>query len=468
MDNNELAAQGRRLAESGRYSPPPAAAVANNGNMSLLDDEPPDVDDHHAGEYNTIELADADDDGGTTTWEPVDLGPYLRGEVKRPEATMGLVRSDGQRHIYPGREHSVVGETESGKTWFADACVAVELLSGNYVSYIHYEEGDPESTIERLRLLGVPAALIDGRLRFAGPSRPLRSSEWLEPLLDPAPSLVVHDGVNEAMALHGADIMAAEGAANFRRRLIMPFLRVGAATLSCDHMPMVRDGSRRDAYGSVHKGNALNGARIVLENVEPFGRKLRGVSHVYVTKDRPGHLRAHGRPTKTPGKTYMGTFVVDDSQMYGPDFAVKFFAPKDDDDAEAGDPAAELANTVYDVIAALPDSTVSSMQLLFAEMRKAGHPARQCDVRDAVADLTVAGRVIEISGKRGAKGFGAVLTSSQSITSSDPVPDPVPDLVPFKEGTGDEVTGTDLVPVGGRGGTRSDEVKEKGIEGMAE
>jgi hypothetical protein len=75
-------------------------------------------------------------------------------------------------------------------------------------------------------------------------------------------------GVNEAMALHTADSMAADGASTFRRRLIVPFLRAGAATIACDHVPMSRDPNRRDAYGSVHKGNTLDGARIALENVE--------------------------------------------------------------------------------------------------------------------------------------------------------------------------------------------------------
>ena len=51
---------------------------------------------------------------------------------------------------------------------------------------------------------------------------------------------------------------------------------------------MAHDPGRRDAYGSVHKGNALNGARFALQNVEPFGRGMRGRSHLFVTKDRPG------------------------------------------------------------------------------------------------------------------------------------------------------------------------------------
>ena len=185
------------------------------------------------------------------------------------------------------------------------ACVAAELGASEHVVYIHYEEADAISTVERLKLLGVSDSLMMGHLRFVSPGRPVRS-EWLQALLDPPPTLVVHDGVNEAMSLHGTEIKDVDGASVFRRNLIVPCLRVGAATLSCDHLPMVRDPARRDAYGSVHKGNTMDGARILLENTTPFGRRMRGVSYVYVTKDRPGHLRAQGQPTKTPGQDVYG------------------------------------------------------------------------------------------------------------------------------------------------------------------
>ena len=320
--------------------------------------------------------------------------------------------------IYPGREHAVVGETECGKTWLALGCVAAELTAGNHVVYIHYEEGDPGSTLERLHLLDVDPAMINRRLRFVAPSRPARV-EWVTALLQPPPTLVVHDGVNEAMSLIGAEIIAVDGAAMFRRRLVTPFLRVGAATLACDHVPMVRDAGRRDAYGSVHKGNALDGARIMLENTAPFGRHMRGVSYVFVTKDRPGHLRAHGRKTKTPGKTFIGTFVVDDSETVGPDFAMRFFAPKDDDRPAENDPAAELADIVHDVIAALPGHAVRSARMLFAEIRKAGHQFTDNKVRCAVDDLLVADRIVEVPGQRGAKGYQAVTTASTTASEEE-------------------------------------------------
>ena len=64
--------------------------------------------------------------------------------------------------------------------------------------------------------------------------RPIRTG-WLEPLLTPAPSLVVFDGVNEGMSLHGDEIKDADGVSAFRRKLIRPCVSVGAATLACDH-----------------------------------------------------------------------------------------------------------------------------------------------------------------------------------------------------------------------------------------
>ncbi|WP_234808623.1 hypothetical protein [Mycolicibacter terrae] len=340
-------------------------------------------------------------------WQPMDLGPYLRGEIRRPTPELGPPRSDGLRFLYPGKEHAIIGETESGKTWFALGAAAVEMKAGRDVVYIHYEEADPGSTIERLRRLGLPDATIAARLRFVAPINPVQS-DWLAALLDPAPRLVIHDGVNEAMALHSAGIKDVEGAAEFRRRLILPCLRAGAATLACDHLPMIRDAGRRDAIGSVHKGNALDGARILLENVEPFGRGLRGASRVYITKDRPGYLRAQGEPSRAvPGKTYMGTLVVDDTDSAGPDF-MTIWAPKADSDGtnlNVGPDASPVADAVVAVIAAQDGQRVESWRQLCAHLRAGGHKLGDAAIRDAVDDLVVAQRITAASGPRGATAY---------------------------------------------------------------
>lgn len=389
-----------------------------------------------------------------TTWEPVDLGPYLRGEVQRPEPSIGMARSDGLRLIYPGREHAVIGETESGKSWFGIGCAAVEILAGHCVLYVHYEESDPSSTVERFRLLGITDEMLAALLVFVAPARPVQA-EWLAPLLAARPTLAIHDGVNEAMSLHGSDIMAADGAATFRRRLIVPCLKAGAAVLSCDHLPMGADGSRRNAYGSVHKINALDGAAFILENAAPMGRGLRGRSYLFATKDRPGHLREHGKPTKTPGKTFLGTLVVDATGAT-PDF-LALYAPKSDETAPTTSTDDKLADAVHAVIAGLPDGTVASTRLLFAELRKAGHEFTDGEVRDTVDDLTVAGRLTEVSGKRGAKGYQAVLTASEDSTAATAAMTAAATASPLESDAVDAVA----VTAARRSPTQSDAVEEE-------
>jgi hypothetical protein len=67
-----------------------------------------------------------------------------------------------------------------------------------------------------------------------------------------------------------------------------------------------------------------------LDNAAPFGRGERGASHVYVMKDRPGHLRRHGKPTKLPGKTYVGTLIVDATYGEIDQLDLVFTTPPDD------------------------------------------------------------------------------------------------------------------------------------------
>ena len=264
--------------------------------------EPPEPDDD-TGEHRQPADDDADDEAQHHTWEPIDLGPYLRGEIEPPKPpSIGIHRSDGIQIIYPGREHSFVGDTESGKTLLALGCTAAELTAGHRVVYIHYEEAGPESTIERLRLLGVTDDLLLPPLfRFIAPNQAAHK-EWITALLTPPPALVIHDGINEAMSLHGDDIDKADGAASFRRRLIAPFLRAGTATIACDHLPMGADASRKNAYGSVHKGNAIDGARIALENRDTFGRGMRGRSNVFISKTGPANYAPTASLPKHPAR----------------------------------------------------------------------------------------------------------------------------------------------------------------------
>jgi hypothetical protein len=122
----------------------------------------------------------------------------------------------------------------------------------------------------------------------------------------------------------------------------------------------------------------------MLINTEPFGRRMHGSSKVLVTKDRPGQLRSHGKPTEHPGITYMGMLAIDDG-ITGPDFQMRFYAPKEGttESAAAKDPIIELADALYAMVALLPEQQVESTGMLIAETRKAGIKARNTDIRAA-------------------------------------------------------------------------------------
>lgn len=349
------------------------------------------------------------------SWTPVDLGPYLNGEVKRAQPTVGLYRTDGVRLFYPGKEHAVIGEMETGKDWVLVASAAAEMDAGNHVVFVHYEEGEPSDPVERLLALGVRPAQLLKLFHFIGPDRKATPSD-LALLLDPTPSLVIHNGVNEAMSLHGWDIRAEDGAAAYRRYLVKPCTAVGAAVVSADHV--VKDPDRRGRYalGSIHKGNALSGATILLENAEPFGRRRRGRSHVFVTKDRPGHLRQHGQRSNTPGKTFMGELTVDDEQRLTPDLELKFWAPTDKPAPSAADPDDDIDAAVLATVQQIMQAgKVANLRTVHAAAK-----LRKDTVDDALARLVFADQLEETRGTRGARIF------TTPTVPQDPSPGGVP------------------------------------------
>jgi len=329
------------------------------------------------------------------TWKPVDLKPYLSGEVVRPEPTVGIVRADGLRLFYRGKEHAVIGEWESGKSWLAIASVVAELSAGNPVVYVHFEEADPTDTIERLQALGVLDQDILDRFTFVGPGEPAEAYA-VAALLDPAPSLVVLDGINEAMSLHRLSPREEDAVALFRARLVKPFTAAGTAVLSLDHVVKDREKRDRSALGSIHKGNALTGSLIMLDNVAPFGRGQRGCSHVYVAKDRPGYLRRRGRSGKTPGKTYMGSLIVDDTRISVPFLELYFTEPGEKDTstepATTRDQADDAA--VFTVVA---DIAAAGVQPVLRNVRARSGIGKD-RVDNALARLVFDGRLTEQPG----------------------------------------------------------------------
>lgn len=245
------------------------------------------------------------------TWRPRDLQDVLDGTYKAPQPTIGR-RDDGIGLFYPGRMHSVVGESEGGKTWFALQTVVSELAAGNSVVFIDFEDDAP-GVVGRLLALGATVKDISERFAYIRPEEPLTIGinrlEIGQALNDLRPTFVPIDGVTEGMAMHGMELKDNTDVAKFGRMLLRPIAEMGAAVATLDHVVKDKEGRGRYAIGGVHKLNGLNGAMYVLENRKPFGVGVTGKSTVRIAKDRPGQLRRHALPHQS-GLHWFADFVL--------------------------------------------------------------------------------------------------------------------------------------------------------------
>jgi hypothetical protein len=230
-----------------------------------------------------------------TEWEPVDLAPVLRGECVTPKPTV-LERIDGIRFLYPGRLNLAMGETESGKTWWALMATKQELAAGHHVIYCDFEDG-PESVVERLRALGATVEQISTHLTYVNPAGHFDelAKEAMEVAIahKGAPTLAIIDGVTEAMGELGLDPIKGPDVAAYFASSPRWLARTGAAVLLIDHVTKSRENRGRWAIGSERKLSGLDGAAYGFEMIRPFGRGKTGSVKVTVAKDRCGHIRQH-------------------------------------------------------------------------------------------------------------------------------------------------------------------------------
>jgi hypothetical protein len=259
------------------------------------------------------------------TWRPRDLQDVLDGTYKAPQPTIGR-RDDGVPLFYAGRMHSVVGESEGGKTWFALLSVAHELAAGNGVVFIDFEDDAP-GVVGRLLALGASVKDISDRFAYIRPEEPLTVGinrlEIGQALNDLRPTFVPIDGVTEGMAMHGLELKDNTDVAKFGRMLLRPIAEMGAAVTTLDHVVKDKEGRGRYAIGGVHKLNGLNGAMYVLENRSPFGVGVTGKSTVRIAKDRPGQLRRHALPHQS-GLHWFADFAL---KSHDPTFTEAFLYP---------------------------------------------------------------------------------------------------------------------------------------------
>jgi hypothetical protein len=264
-------------------------------------------------------------------WEPIDLGPYISGEIEMPRPGI-LHREDGVGLFYPGRINCLYGQSESAKSWVALMACASEMAQGERVMYVDLED-EPSATVERLRLLGIGADDIRYQFTYVRPDQPIRPMQqdrWGNAKGTPAgmrndevflaaldsinPTLVIVDGMTVLYGLHGLDTNDATGT-DIITNWLKSLTRGGRSTvIVIDH---TGKGAPRGAtpLGSQHKVSMVQGTAL---QVHPLDRPAPGrVGHLelIVGKDRPGQVRRYS--SDEGGKLQVAAEVILDSTIEG-------------------------------------------------------------------------------------------------------------------------------------------------------
>jgi len=229
------------------------------------------------------------------SWEPVDAGKWLKGPRQPMQPTLGH-RSDGVYLFYPGKTHTVFGDTESGKSWLMLYVSTQEIEQGHHVWYIDFEDS-ADTILGRLLTLTDDEDAIARYFHYVAPAVPLWNGELLATRIEGA-TLVTIDGVTEALSMHDSSGRDEDAVAKFGVMIAAPLAATGAAVVTLDHVVKSREAQGRNPIGSVHKLNSISGAAYRMENREPFGRGRTGISDLYVAKDRPGYVRQLGPVAK--------------------------------------------------------------------------------------------------------------------------------------------------------------------------
>lgn len=274
-----------------------------------------------------------------SSWVPVDLDPYLAGEITLPEPTV-LRREDGAGLFYPGRVNMLFGASESAKSWILLACCKQEMERGERVVYLDLED-EPAGTLSRMVTMGTSHDDIRTQFRYVHPEGALapmqrgsygskvtelgrQNFEHFQNFLqDFDPTLVVVDGMTVLYGLHGLDTndaMSTDVITSWLKSLT----RGGrSSVIVIDHTGKA-SGQGASPIGAHHKIAMIQGTALRADAItRPMPGDIGKVDLV-VYKDRPGAVRAVS--TKHT-EEQVACQVILDSKTYEGETHIRFTVP---------------------------------------------------------------------------------------------------------------------------------------------
>jgi hypothetical protein len=340
----------------------------------------------------------------TTGWTFSDLTPVLDGTHKPQQPTIGA-RDDGVGLFYPGRVNGIQGESEAGKSWVALISCLVEINRGNHVAYLDFEDSEA-GVVSRLLLIGANPDDIQRLFHYVRPGTTPTSvqlRQFIARIGDLGPSLIIVDGVTEAMVMMGLELKENTEIAKFGRMLLRPLADTGAAVVPLDHVVKNNESRGRYALGGVHKLNAVDGVQYMLEAVRPFGINTEGRSRLRIAKDRPAQIRRHALPGGRNPMHWFADLVI---RSEGEEFAAAHLYPPiqhtDDpqDTAAATDKAAQEEADIKDRETAVLDALAKATEPMSKNALEELIPGRASVTRRALTRLVHAGTVVTEVGPR--------------------------------------------------------------------
>lgn len=222
-------------------------------------------------------------------WTPIDLTDILHGSWSPPQPTI-LQRRDGKNLLYPGAVHSIAGEPGSLKTWVGLIAAVQQIDDKHTVAMIDFEDS-AGAVVARLRALGLTPDQITAHFRYIRPDAALKDTDW--PRLQQAVSdttLVILDGVTEAMVMHGWSINDNDDVARYLALLPRRIADQGPAVLQVDHVTKDHETRGRYAIGGQHKLAGITGTAMKAVVTHALAAGGKGTVKLVLDKDKHGQV----------------------------------------------------------------------------------------------------------------------------------------------------------------------------------
>ncbi|MFI1948055.1 DNA-primase RepB domain-containing protein [Streptomyces virginiae] len=228
------------------------------------------------------------------SWAAVPVKDILAGTFQPLQPSFMTCSGGGISLLYPGRSHSIAGESGGGKSLAAQAAAAQALSDGKRVCYVDYESDVNSVVRERLaETFRVSHSALIERFSYVAPDgRP--SGGALSRLTGQRFDLVIIDGVTTALSQFGLSGRDEGEVTLWNQELVVPFERSGSSVLLIDHVTKSAESRGSYAIGSQAKRANLTGASYLARNIRPFGIGLCGILELKLAgKDRNGQIQRH-------------------------------------------------------------------------------------------------------------------------------------------------------------------------------